>query len=167
MDATPKTFDKQALVAELRQRLGESLESLRASQNEAQSAAVHPEARQEHSKDMRATEASYVARGLAERVEKLRDDVLAVERMPARQFSAQEAASSGAIVLVVGDDDVESAYLLAPAGGGERLVAAGCEVLVLTLQSPLGAALTGCRRGDAITAELPSGRHELEVAGIF
>ncbi|HXC49350.1 MAG TPA: hypothetical protein VN634_00580 [Candidatus Limnocylindrales bacterium] len=167
MDDRTNTFDKQALVAELRARLAQSLERLRASQNEAQSAAVHPEARQEHSKDMRATEASYVARGLAERVEKLRDDVLAVERMPMRDFDAHEAASSGAIVIVVSDDDVQSTYLLAPAGGGERLVAGRSEVLVLTLQSPLGAALTGVRCGDMITAELPSGRHELEVAGIF
>src|SRR6185369_12233612 len=160
-------IDKSRIAAVVLERLRAALAALIASQKAAQEAAVHPEARQEHSKDMRATEASYVARGLAERVEKLRDDVLAVERMPMRDFDAHEAASSGAIVIVVSDDDVQSTYLLAPAGGGERLVAGRSEVLVLTLQSPLGAALTGVRCGDMITAELPSGRHELEVAGIF
>jgi len=159
-------FDKRTIVADLRRRLEAQLDGLAASQRAAQDAAVHPEARQEHAKDMRATEASYVARGLAERVERLRDEVLAVERMTMREFDAGEPAAYGAIVLVCDDEGVEHAFLLAPAGGGEHLAGDGSDVVVLTGTSPLGRILAGRRAGDVVTADLPGGRRELEIVAV-
>jgi len=158
--------DKKLLAALVLERLRQSLAALTASHRAAQEAASHPEARQEHSKDMRATEASYVARGLAERVEKLRDEVLTMERMPLRDFAAGERASAGAVITVVHDDERSESYLLAPAGGGEKIEVAGRVILVTTLHSPLGRELAGARTGETITVELPSGRREVEIIGV-
>ena len=58
---------KQNLVGKATERLVEELKVVEASQKNAQSNATHSESKQESDKDMRATEASYVARGLAKR----------------------------------------------------------------------------------------------------
>ena len=160
------TIDKKQLVQALRARLEESLARLTASQHAAQTAAVHPESKQEHSKDMRATEASYIARGLAERVEVFRDGLRLLELMVVREFAAGEPAASGALVTVADGQGCQSVYLLAPAGGGERLEVDGHAVLVLTPQSPLGSVLAGRRATEVVTAELPNGRAELEIVRV-
>ena len=64
---------------------------------------------------------------------------------------------------LVHDDGRASFYFLAPAGAGEELVLAGDTVVVLTPRSPLGAALTGRRCGDAVSVELPSGTLRAEI----
>jgi transcription elongation GreA/GreB family factor len=150
-------IDKQDLLALLRSRLAGNLERLTSSQKTVQAGATHPDNKQEHAKDMRSTEASYLARGLAERVETLRDAVRTVELLRARPFGSGEAAGPGALVTVVDEDDNERIYFLAPAGGGETLAIGGREVLVLTPRSPLGAAITGRRTGESFSVELPAG----------
>lgn len=159
-------IDKKTVIAALHARLAATLDTLTASQKAVQSGAVHPESRQEHPKDTRATEAGYLARGLAERVEKLRDEVRAVALMPARDFSAADMACPGALVTIADDDGNETLVLLAPGGGGETITACGCEILVLTPQSPLGAALAGQRQGNAVEVELPSGKLRAELVRI-
>ena len=64
-------LDKAALLTALRAQIAADLDALIASQKRAHEGATHEEARPESDKDTRATEASYVARGLAERVSSL------------------------------------------------------------------------------------------------
>lgn len=155
--------DKRAVVAALRKRLQATLDGLRESQKAVQAGAVHPEARQEHPKDTRSTEAGYLARGLAERVETLRDEMKALDFLTLRPFAADDAAAPGALVVLAGADDEPTLCFLAPAGGGERLEVSGHRVLVLTPRSPLGAAIAGRRAGDAIEARLPTGILHAEI----
>ncbi|HEY2773225.1 MAG TPA: GreA/GreB family elongation factor [Candidatus Binatia bacterium] len=160
------SIDKRAVVAALRARIVFALESLTASHKAVHAGAVHPDAKQEHSKDMRATEASYLARGLAERVETLRDAVRALDLMPLRAFGNDETISTGALVTIADGEDFESSYLLAPAGGGERVSIAGREVLVLTPQSPLGSSLLGRCLGESVSVDLPAGRKAVEIVDV-
>lgn len=153
--------DKAALLAALRERLAAALSALTASQKLVQDGAVHPEAKQEHPKDTRAIEAGYLARGLAERAEQLRDDLVAVERL--RLPEPGSAAAVGSLVRIEAESGEETLVLLAPAGAGERLTVGGCSVLVLTPRSPLGAALVSRREGDAIDVALPGGRLRADV----
>jgi transcription elongation GreA/GreB family factor len=159
-------IDKQAVLSALHSRLVDTLERLTASQQSVQSGAVHPEARQEHPKDTRSIEAGYLARGLAERVETLRDAVRAVELLRARAFTDGEVAGPGALVTVVGEDGDERLYFLAPAGGGETIAVEGRDILVLTPRSPLGAAIAGRRTGESISVELPSGMLRAEIESV-
>jgi transcription elongation GreA/GreB family factor len=159
-------IDKNALLSVLHARLTQALEQLVASQQTVQSGAVHPEARQEHPKDTRAIEAGYLARGLAERVETMRDGLRALELLRIRDFGAGEAAAPGALVTVVDEDGGERLYFLAPAGGGESLESGGREILVLTPRSPLGAAIAGRRGGDSIAVELPSGLLRADIESV-
>ena len=160
-------LDEQVVLERLRERLAERLRALVASQGSAQSAATHPEARPEDPKDMRSTEASYVARGLAARVETLTDAVAELRALrPSRRGTGAPIALGSLVALENDDTGEESLYFLAPAGGGETLDAEGRVVNVITPASPLGRALVGRRLADEIEVELPRGRAIVVVADL-
>jgi transcription elongation GreA/GreB family factor len=156
-------IDKGELLERLRGRLAERLDRLTASQQSTQDGAVHPEGRQEHPKDTRAIEASYLARGLAERVETLREALAQLAALELRAFGPEDVVRLGALVGLRDEDDGELVYLLAPAGGGEGLAVAGVSVLVVTPKSPLGASLIGARVDQEIEFELPAGKRSAVV----
>lgn len=159
----PPDIDKQALITALHARLAARYESLVASQRSAQAGATHGESKQEHAKDMRAVEQQYLARGLAERAETLRDGVASLASLDARDFGEDEPVHAGGLVGLVDEDDRELVYLLAPAGGGETIEAGGVTVTVVTPQSPLGASLLGARVGDELEVDLGAKRRSVVV----
>ena len=159
----PPKIDKQALIAALHARLAARHEALVASQRSAQAGATHGESKQEHAKDMRAVEQQYLARGLAERAETLRDAVAVLAALDARDFDEDEPVHAGALVGLVDEDDRELVYLLAPAGGGETVDAGGTTVTVVTPQSPLGASLLGAHVGDELGIEIGAKRRAVTV----
>jgi transcription elongation GreA/GreB family factor len=159
----PPRIDKQALIAALHARLAARYEALVASQKSAQAGATHGESKQEHAKDMRAVEQQYLARGLAERAETLRDAAAVLAALGARDFDEDEPVHAGALVGLADDDGRELVYLLAPAGGGETVDAGGVTVTVLTPQSPLGASLLGAHVGDELGIEIGAKRRAVTV----
>lgn len=159
-------IDKKKAIAELRARLRERLSALTAAQGAAQSGAVHEETRQEDPKDTRAIEATYLARGLAERVETLRNDIAAVGSMEPRAFSPEDSAALGALLGLEEENGEEVVYFLAPCGGGEKLAVDGVTVQVLTPTSPLGSAMIDKVVGDDIDAYLPNRRLQAYITWI-
>ncbi len=159
-------IDKTKVLQCLRERLTQTLERLTAAQTAAQSGAVHSEAKQEHPKDTRSIEAGYLSRGLAERVETIREavNILNVFRLRSRQ--ADDPIGLGDLVALVDEEGQEAIHFMAPVGGGEKLAIGGCEVLVLTARAPLGAALIGTRCGEEITLTLPGGKRCLEIGWV-
>jgi len=131
-----------------------------------QAGAFHPENKQEHSKDTRAIEAAYLARGLAQRVETLRDGISALALIRPRELGEDEPVCVGALVDLADEDGDETSYLVAPVGGGEKLAAGAVAILVVTPQSPLGAAMVGRREGDSIEVELPAGKLVGEIVRV-
>lgn len=158
--------DRQAVLAALRSRLGETLARLAAAQASAQAGAVHAEAKQEHAKDMRSTEASYLSRGLAERVETLADALQLLAAFAPAPRAADAPVGLGDLVVVADDTGDEAVYFLAPVGGGEKLDVEGRTVLVLTPRAPLGAALLERLPGDEVALDLPGGRRTLEIVRV-
>ena len=159
-------IDKKKVIGELRARLRERLSALTAAQGAAQSGAVHEETRQEDPKDTRAIEATYLARGLAERVETLRNDIAAVGSMEPRIFSPEDTVAIGALLGLEDEGGVEVVYFLAPCGGGEKLSVDGVTVQVLTPTSPLGSALIDKAAGEEVDAYLPTRRFQACIAWI-
>jgi len=146
----PPPLDKTAVLDALRARIEQRLKQLIGAQRDAQAGATHAESKAENDKDTRATEGSYLARGLAERVETLHDAVAVLRAVAPAAFRPHEAIGLTALVGVRDEDDVETVYFIAPAGGGERLAFDGVDVLALTPFSPLGEAVVGRRVGDEI-----------------
>ncbi|MBI5504475.1 MAG: GreA/GreB family elongation factor [Deltaproteobacteria bacterium] len=152
-----KRIDKRVVLGALRERIAGSLAALTASQNTAQSGAIHEETRQEHPKDTRAIEAGYLARGLAERVETLRDAVVLIGALKLVDYGPTDPIGICALVGLEGEVGEEQVYFLAPTGAGERLVIEGTTIQSLTPGSPLGRALLGRRAGDEVEVALPNG----------
>src|SRR3954466_4240077 len=93
--AVTQAIDKQAVLATLRERLGERLASVTSAQQATQAGAVHPQGQQEHPKDKRSTEAAHPARGLAERVETMRAAVATLAALELRPFGPADAVRAG------------------------------------------------------------------------
>lgn len=145
------TIDKRALLDALRRNLSAEIARGTTAAKDAAAAATHEENKAEGDKDMRSTEASYIARGQAERVRELETALAKLSAMPVREFSATDPIAASAIVEL--DDGKKSVtYFLVTAAGGIRLDG----LLTLATTSPLGSALLGLSQGD--DAEGPGGR---------
>ncbi len=151
-------IDKNALLEELRSHIAEQLDTLLNSQRTIQEGATHEESRAEDSKDTRATEASYLARGLAERVERLREDLARLEAFELRDFSGEDPIAAGALVNLEDEDAGSTIYILLPAAGGEAIPIPENTVRVLSPLSPLGQQLIGKQEGEDFEIDLPRGR---------
>lgn len=158
----PSLARKEALKAELLERLEAELSVLEEAQRASAEGATHDEAKPENSKDTRAIEQSYLARGQAARIEELRASVAEVRSLVIRSFAPDQAVSTGALVTVE-EDDTERVFFVAPQGGGTTL-AGGAQVV--TPKSPIGRALFGRRAGDSIEVQLGGRTRELGVASV-
>ena len=169
------TPDKRALLEALRTELSSELERGTRRAHEAAEAATHEENRPEGDKDMRSTEASYVARGIAERVRELEQSLAKLASVTLRDFGEGDAISVSALVDVEHEappsarlhgKKSHTTYFLVPAGGGVRLHVDGEEVLTLATTSPLGAALLGLSPGDEAEVSTPHGTKSYDVVGV-
>lgn len=156
-------IDKIQVMNLLREKLAADLQALTASQQAAQAGATHEESRQEDPKDTRAIEATYLARGLAERVEAMRETLALISRLTIAQFGDDDPVAVTALLAIEEPDGVQSIYLIVPRVGGERLSVAGATVRTLTPLSPLGRALLGKQVGDAVSLDLPGRRLQAEI----
>jgi transcription elongation GreA/GreB family factor len=154
--------DKSALLSAFRQRLQAEVEASRRRALDAAEAVVHEDNRPENDKDMRSTEASYLARGQAERVHELESALAKVTAMPLRSFGPDDAIQLSALVDVRAGT-VSSTYFLVPAAGGEALDLARSTVTTLATTSPLGRALLGLYAGDEAELNSPQGPRRLEI----
>lgn len=155
--------DKHALCEELLVALRAALDTAERTHHDSLEAATHAEARPENSKDTRALEQSYLARGQALRVEQARQAVAETSAMDLRALGDGAVIGMGALVTV--DDDGASRRLfMAPHGGGTWL--AGGRVQVVTPQAPLGAALLGRRVGDVCEVPVGGKLRELEITAV-
>ena len=145
-------MEKQKLKDEILERLRADHAAAVKRAKDSADAATHEENRPEGDKDMRATEASYVARGISGRVVEMEEALLRVSALELAQFGkGARIAVSALVELAHGGRHAH--YFLVPAGGGERLKVGAVEVQTLTTQSPLGKALLGLSEDEE--AELP------------
>lgn len=153
---------KRALLDQLRAHLTAEIERGTRSAKDAAAAATHEENKAEGDKDMRATEASYVARGQAERVRELDAALVKLAAMPIKAFGPDEGASASAVVAVDDGKRVVT-YFLVTAAGGLALDDGGRELKTLATTSPLGAALLGLAEGDEAEVTTPQGTKSYTV----
>jgi transcription elongation GreA/GreB family factor len=134
----------------------------------ARDEASSDETRSEGKYDTRATEASFLARGQAERVEDLRRARSWLEREVDAAIGSPATKSAqvdvGALVEIEMRGRIELLFIApmttASVRIGERAVR------VVALSSPLGAALEHARAGDQLEIEGPQGTVECEVLDV-
>jgi transcription elongation GreA/GreB family factor len=159
-------IDKRTLIAALRARLAEELATMKRLAVDAAEAATHEDNKPENDKDMRSTEASYVARGQAGRARDIERDLALLGAMEPREFAPGEAIAISALVELRQGGGATTVCLLVPAGGGQRVRLDGVEVQAVTSTSPLGAALLGLVEGDDAEVRTPQGTKLYEVARV-
>jgi transcription elongation GreA/GreB family factor len=145
-------MQKSAVLHAILTRLESELEALMRGARASFAAATDPDSKAENKYDTRTLEASYVARGQAQRVEELQ---AALRGFRALQSAATSAVQIGSLISLemLGLADF---YFIGPAEGGIEIVVDGHEIMVITLASPLGVQLRGRGVGDRIT--LPTGQ---------
>ena len=160
-------IDKRALLRSLIARIQADLISIEDSQRATIEGATHEESRAENDKDTRALESTYLARGLAQRVQELQNSISQLQSWNLSGAQPRERLALGSIAVVEDEDSGESRLLwIAPTGGGLALDAQNMTLLVVTPQSPLGSGLIGRQRGDVVEAKLPQGVRSYEIVDI-
>lgn len=157
--------DKAKVIAALLQHLSELAVQATKAANATREGATHPEAKPENEKDTRALEQSYLARGQAQRVTELNEQIQLLRFMPVRSVAPDDEVAVGALVTLSRDQDVRFLFL-APSGGGIELSIDGVAVLVVTAQSPLGAKLRGREVGDEVELVTRGIRREYNIAAV-
>lgn len=139
---------KEAVVKAILTRLETELETLMRGAKASFAAATDPDSKAENKYDTRTLEASYVARGQAQRVTELQE---ALRNFGALPMTSGPMVRLGSLVELGMDH-----YFIGPAEGGLEVTVGGQEVMVITPTSPLAARLMGKTAGEKVT--LPSGQ---------
>ncbi|MFD0895878.1 hypothetical protein KBB96_08015 [Luteolibacter ambystomatis] len=140
---------KTELLGQIRAELRTRLERLTTAARESHAAATDADSKAESKYDTRNLEASYLARGQAKQVDELAEAVRIFDTLALPDFDITAPIDAGALVEV--DQDGETSfYLLAPTGGGLVVEHLGCELTVLTPESPLYQRLRGLSTGDSL-----------------
>ncbi len=154
-------MDKASLLARVVAELEREHATLVAAQRGAIEAATHEEARAESDKDMRSTEASYLARGQAQRVAALATEIQRLKSLELGTFDAGSAIRAGALVTLRAEGKRSVVFVL-PAGAAVRVE----PIRVITPVSPLGSALLGAHVGDVVEVERGERLDEYEVVAV-
>ena len=80
-----------------------------------------------------------------------------------RKFAPEEPVETGALVELE-QDGTGNLYFIGPCAGGKEVVQDKREVMVITLQSPLGGQLKGRKAGDRVT--LPGHKNEYRILSV-
>jgi transcription elongation GreA/GreB family factor len=155
-------LDKASLIRELLQLLDHELEAALRSQKNATEGATHEEAKPENDKDTRATEASYLARGQAARVDDLQRTHAAWTALKPKSFKKTDPIAVSALVAVDYDEATEL-YFVVPSGAGFHVETELGTVRTVTIGSPIGSALLGKHAGDSVQVGTPGGERDLDV----
>ena len=166
-DEGQMTIDKAAVHRALVERMEAELAALTSSQMEAQSGAFHSDNKAESSKDTRSTEASYLARGLAERVVAAQDALTRTRVMARRDFDDQTPIGLSALVHLEDDASRVRLCFLAPVGGGVKLQVDDHTIAILTPGSPLGEELLGKEEGDEVEFQTPQGIRTWSIEAVW
>ena len=154
-------LEKPQVVIALREAAEASLLTAERAQARAHDEATSDESKAEGKYDTRATEASYLARGQAERVADLRVLVAWYKRLA--PHDTQNKVALGALVTL--GDEGDSLLFVAPVGGAQVEIE-GQVVKTISLSSPLGTAMKGLEAGDDFKVQSPDGVLEREILAV-
>ncbi len=144
-------MDKAAALAAIIQQLESEADTLGKTAETAYAMATDSETNAENKYDTRGLEASYLARGSAERASQLRVALTAFRGLHTRAFDDESAIGVGALIKVERVEDGDRRwFFFGPAGGGVTATLGDDRVTVVTKKAPMGAALLGQREGDEV-----------------
>lgn len=163
---THHRMDKQALKAALLQSFDEEIQHAIAASRTAQETASHQDNQPENQYDTLALEAAYLAHGQSERILSLQQTRIQLEKWPIKHFDQDSEVGLGAAVTLLSSADITRNLFIAPVGG-RTLTLDGKSLLVISVDTPLAKALSGCYLGDEVTLTLDGQVDDWEVIGCY
>ncbi len=142
-------MNKEAVLAQILSVLSAELATLTRAAQGSFAAATDPDSKAENKYDTRTLEASYVARGQAQRVAELQEAVRAFTALSGNTLESGAAITLGALVTLETPGE-QTHYFLGPFAGGTEVLHEVHEVTVITPASALGQKLIAKRAGDII-----------------
>ena len=133
---------REAVLEKIIGALEGELEVLTRSARESFAAATDPDSKAENKYDTRSLEASYVARGQAQRVAELQDALHRFRALAKNLPENDEPVDIGHLVSVVLGGETAH-FFIGPAAGGLQVEHEGRLVDVITPASPMGQRLMG------------------------
>lgn len=150
---------KSEVVAALRETVAKDAAAVAQMTAAARSEATSSESKAENKYDTRATEASYLAAGQGRRLEGLRHLATWLEALDPE--ADHDRVALGALVGLV-EAGCERWVLIGPTGG-PRVSVRDVDVLLLSLDSPLGEALDEAETDEIIEVDSPRGVRKLRI----
>jgi transcription elongation GreA/GreB family factor len=141
-----KTSLRDAILSALRRELELQVQAANLARDEA----ISEESRAESKFDTHSQEAAYLAESQARIASEIESSLAVYTTLPMPDFAPGQNVAIGALVELGGASGASAWYFLGPRHGGIELQLDGCDVLVLTPQSPLGRQLLGKRTGDVV-----------------
>ena len=128
----------------------------------AHEASIHEENIPDNKYDTLSLEASYLAQGQANRAQELKHALHAYRTLALQQFPDEAPIRLTALVTLEPRKGAERTLFIGPEEGGLKIQLDGEEILVITVNSPLGNDLIGSFIGDTVRI----GKTEYEITGI-
>jgi transcription elongation GreA/GreB family factor len=125
--------------------------------NNAHKAATDDQSVAETQYDTLAIEQSYLAEGQSRRVDEIRYAIKRLQSIPLAALQKKPQINIGSVVQLEKDIDKQQWFFLAPAAGGYRCKLAlqnTINIVVITPQSPIGAAMMGKVLDDEINIQI-------------
>jgi hypothetical protein len=160
-----ESLEKDKVLAAIIRALEEELNVALIAARTAASDATSEESKPENKYDTRALEASYLARGQAQRVADLKEALYGVKRLKLKKFTKDDCISATALVEIESDEKRQVLFF-AGAGGGTQVICSGVKIQVITPATPLGQALLKAKVEESIFVKIGKNEREFVVLHI-
>ena len=151
-------IDKSSIIDQITEQLQQELALALVAANNAHKAATDDQSVAETQYDTLAIEQSYLAEGQSRRVDEIRYAIKRLQNIPLAALQKKPQINIGSVVQLEKDIEKQQWFFLAPAAGGYRcklaLPSNAINIVVITPQSPIGAAMIGKVLDDEISIQI-------------
>ncbi len=161
-------MNKKELIHQFILLIEETLSLAIESQKNTVDYVIDEDNKPENQYDTRGLEASYLARGQAERVAELKECLNDFKNAVVRNYTEDTPLGPTALVEVMSLNSEETkTFFFMPKGGGLTLNYVERQIQVVTASSPIGQALVGQKVGEIIRYRARDRDHEYEIQAVY
>jgi transcription elongation GreA/GreB family factor len=156
---------KSEIKRQLLEKVAQELQAAEAAEAITASYAKDGDVKPDGKYDTRGIEAGYLAGAQSKRVEELKLEQQMIEETPIKSFQSSDEVGIGALVEIEFKNQTRS-YFVCSTAGGTMLNVNGKGVLVISVFSPIGDAVVGCKVGEEFELETPQELRSYRVVGL-
>lgn len=159
-------MQKAQVLKAIIEQLEKDLETQVQAAKDAHDAATHAESVAQTKWDTFGLESSYLAQGQQKRVEEISQTLAYFKQLSKLPPGQSQFIQSNCLVLLE-DDERQLYFYLAAKGGGVKVKLAEQDIIVVTIQTPIGKKLLDKNEGDIVHIMLKGKETEFEVVEIY